>query len=157
LTTLRQSGIAGSITLEEVEADGAGDIVLVVPLSHADEAAEILGREGLLPDDDAPAVYDPDAAAQVAYDHLSSKLRNYVTRGDVARILDLCLRFQQKIGLVSDGPGTGGPAPELIETEMVEFIKSEAERNLRFFSHEVIEGVLAAEQIYLKQIGVIAS
>jgi len=98
-------------------------------------------------------VYDPEAAAAFIWQRLPQDVKRCLSRRDVDRILDLELQYQEKIGLVCDGPSDTPPddadLPVLDMDEVVRFVRQAAAAAGAPLSDEAIEAVLDAEIEYL--------
>lgn len=102
-------------------------------------------------------IYQVDEAAMITFQHLPDDLQEIMTEEDVALILELEFAYMKKIGLVSDAlpVDTGDDVPELDLEAMADFIEAETARMGKSFSPDEILGVLAAEDVYLRQEGII--
>jgi hypothetical protein len=108
-------------------------------------------------DESVIPVYESDEATLFTHQHLPLSLQGSMSAEDVGMILELELAYMKKIGLVSDKPSLEEPeeTPELDMEKMAGFIAAEAARRGRSFSLDEILEVLAAEDHYLRQEGII--
>lgn len=99
--------------------------------------------------------YNPLQAAAVAHAHLPEYFRAALTQDDVFNILHLEFMYQQTIGLTDEA--LLDPArPVVLDTEqLVIYIREQARLRGYMYTAEQIAHVLKAEDVYLRQIGVI--
>lgn len=102
-------------------------------------------------------VYEADEASLITFQHLPQSLQESMTEADVGIILELEFAYMEKIGLVTDASPVDEPAaaPELDMEAMADFIRAEAAKMGKSFSADEILHVLAAEDVYLRQEGII--
>lgn len=114
---------------------------------------------------DIQPFYNDIEARKVTWNNLSNKFKKRVSKGDVALVLDLEFKYQQKIGIVNKfrivkGRGTktlsSNVASIIIDGgKLNKFIIAEAEKKGRTYVNEELDAILAAEEVYLDQIGVL--
>lgn len=96
-------------------------------------------------------VYNPEDASNITYKALPENIKTLLKKEDVSYILDIELQYQQKVGIIGNGPEPKEPMQ--INDDLDKFILEEARENGKTYSAEVISQVLLAEEVYLKQIG----
>lgn len=103
-------------------------------------------------------IYDPDQAAMVVYQQLSPTLQSLLTKDGIRLILDLEFEYQQKIGLVGNvgEEKTKHPIKVDVQDQNI-FLVSKLREKGKNFTIEQITEVLKAEEVYLKQIGVLSN
>lgn len=99
--------------------------------------------------------YDPIAAAAVAHAQLPAPMRATLSVDDVLYVLELEFRYQQRIGLTSDGPQSNAVPPAIDLEQMVIAMIEQARQQGRSFSPHQIAHILRGEDVYLRQIGVL--
>lgn len=97
-----------------------------------------------------------DEATMVTFEHLPVSLQDHLSEADVSLILALELDYIKQNGMEQPPPAAGTNAvPALDMNAMAAFIRDEAAHRGTRFTLEQIRAVLAAEDEYLRQEGMV--
>lgn len=99
--------------------------------------------------------YDTVEAGKVTYANLPENLKSKLTNQDIDLILELEFQYQQKVGLTDDSNVPAPTEPVVMDDKLNLFIIEEAKKSNKIYTSADIDEVLKAEEVYLKQIGVI--
>ena len=101
--------------------------------------------------------YEENKATDVTYNALSESTKQIIKKNDVKNILNLEFQYQQKIGLAGikfNGSQKNKEAVQ-IDDDLNKYIIQEAAKKGKQYSNDLIDKILAAEEVYLKKIGAI--
>jgi hypothetical protein len=99
--------------------------------------------------------YDDIEAKKITFENLPDNFRGNLSKVDIDLVLDLEFQYQQKIGLIDGSVKYGPDNSPPMGAELNKFIIAEAKKKDKNYSNEEVDAILRAEEVYLKQLGVI--